>query len=160
MSPGLHWIRHRQRRFARALLPLFGLVWLQLAAMPCIGAHQPAVEGAAEAAVIDHAGDHHGVAHSPAHVPADDAHIGHCPYCPPSGGAGTGEHCDEGGQCAYPHEPGVDARFASMAALPTSMAPPLEGLLEVPCSLAAAQADRADPLPHRSVSLSYCRFIE
>jgi hypothetical protein len=47
-----------------------------------------------------------------------------------------------------------------MAALPTSMAPPLEGLLEVPCSLAAAQADRADPLPHRSFSISYCRFIE
>jgi hypothetical protein len=130
MSAGLYWIRHRQRRFARALLPLFGLVWLQLAAMPCIGAHQAAA-------------DHE-----------------HCPYCPPSGGATAAGHCDDGGQCAYPHEPGVDARFASMAVLPTSAVTPLAGLLEAPCSLAGAQADRPDPRPHRSLSISYCRFIE
>lgn len=150
MSAGLYWIRHRQRRFARALLPLFGLVWLQLAAMPCIGAHQVAAEGAVEAVVVGHAGDHHGVADHE-----------HCPYCPPSGGAAEAGHCDDGGQCAYPHEPGVDARFASMAMLlPTSAVTPLAGLLEAPCSLAAAQADRPDPRPQRSLSISYCRFIE
>ena len=147
MSAGLYWIRHRQRRFARALLPLFGLVWLQLAAMPCIGAHQ-AASGAVEAAVVGHAGDHHGVADHE-----------HCPYCPPSGGATAG-HCDDGGQCAYPHEPGVDARFASMAVLPTSAATPLAGLLEAPCNLIGAQVDHRDPLPRRSLSVSYCRFIE
>lgn len=148
MSPGLYWMRHRQRRFARALLPLFGLLWLQLAAMPCIGAHLAAVEGAAEAFVVDLGSDHH--------VPEHD----HCPYCPPGDGAGAVEHCDEGGQCTYPHEPGVDARFASLAALPTSMAVTLEDLLEVPCGLAGVRADRPDPLPHRPLSVSYCRFIE
>jgi len=132
MSPGLHWMRHRQRRLARALLPLFGLVWLQLAAMPCIGAHQAA---------------------------ADVANHEHCPYCPPSGGAAAG-HCDDGGQCAYPHEPGVDARFASMAVLPASAATPLAGLLEAPCIPIGVQVDRRDPLPRRSLSVSYCRFIE
>ena len=149
MSPGLYWIRHRQRRFARALLPLFGLIWLQLAAMPCIGAHQAAVDGAVGAAVVGHPDDHHGVADHE-----------HCPYCPPSDGGTAAGHCDEGGPCAYPHEPGVDARFASMAVLPTSAVTPLAGLLEAPCSLAAAQADRPDPRPHRSLSISYCRFIE
>ena len=149
MSPGLYWIRHRQRRFARALLPLFGLIWLQLAAMPCIGAHQATAAVAAEAAVVGHVGDHHDVA----------GHE-HCPYCPPSGDAAAAGHCDDGGQCAYPHEPGVDARFASLAALPTSAVTPLPGLLEAPCSLAAAQADRPDPRPQRSFSISYCRFIE
>jgi len=141
MSPGLHWMRHRQRRLARALLPLFGLVWLQLAAIPCVGAH-------------------HAAADSPAHLTADDATHAHCPYCPPSGGAAAAEHCDDGGQCAYPHEPGVDARFASMALLPTSAATPLAGLLDAPCSLAGMHADRQDPLPRRSLSISYCRFIE
>jgi hypothetical protein len=159
MSAGLYWIRHRQRRFARALLPLFGLVWLQLAAMPCIGAHQVAADVAA-AVPVDHAGGHHAGADSPAHVPADHANHEHCPYCPPSGGATAAGHCDDGGQCAYPHEPGVDARFASMAVLPTSAVTPLAGLLEAPCSLAATQADRPDPRPHRSLSISYCRFIE
>lgn len=149
MSFGLYWIRHRQRRFARALLPLFGLIWLQLAAMPCIGAHQGALDGAEGAAVVGHAGAHHSV--------ADD---GHCPYCPPPGADATAERCAEGGPCAYPHEPGVDARFASMAVLPTPAVTPLAGLLEAPCSLAAAQADRPDPRPHRSLSISYCRFIE
>lgn len=149
MSAGLYWIRHRQRRFARALLPLFGLVWLQLAAMPCIGAHQVAAEGAAEAAVVGHVADHHGAADHE-----------HCPYCPPAGNAAEAGHCDDGGQCTYPHEPGVDARTASMAVLPTSAVTPLAGLLEAPCSLAAAQADRADPGPRRPLSVSYCRFIE
>jgi hypothetical protein len=134
MSPGLHWMRHRQRRFARALLALFGLVWLQLAAMPCIGAHQTGA----------------GVA----------AHAEHCPYCPPSAGAAAAGHCDDGGQCAYPHEPGVDARFASMALLPATVATPLAGLLQAPCSRAGAHADRADPTSRRSLSVSYCRFIE
>lgn len=159
MSPGLHWIRHRQRRFARALLPLFGLVWLQLAAMPCIGAHQAAADLAA-APPVDHASSQHATAHSPAHLPADDANHEHCPYCPPSSGAATAEHCDDGGQCAYPHEPGVDARCASLAALPTSTATPLAGLLEAPCRLAGVHADRADPGPRRPLSVSYCRFIE
>ena len=160
MSPGLHWMRHRQRRLARALLPLFGLVWLQLAAIPCVGAHQAAASIAAEASVVDHAAGHHAAADSPAHLTADDATHAHCPYCPPSGGAAAAEHCDDGGQCAYPHEPGVDARFASMALLPTSAATPLAGLLDAPCSLASMHADRQDPLPRRSLSVSYCRFIE
>ena len=134
MSPGLPWMRHRQRRLAKALLVLFGLVWLQLAAMPCIGAHQASA----------------GVA----------AHSEHCPYCPPSIGAADAGHCDDGGQCAYPHEPGVDARCASMALLPASTATPLAGLLQAPCSRAGAHADRADPVPRRSLSVSYCRFIE
>jgi hypothetical protein len=148
-------MRRRQRRLAKALLPLFGLVWLQLAAMPCIGAHQAAASIAAEAAVVDHA-----AANSSAHLPTDDANHAHSPYCPPSSGAAAAEHCDDGGQCAYPHEPGVDARFASMAVLPTSAATPLAGLLEAPCSLACMHADRQDPLPRRSLSVSYCRFIE
>jgi hypothetical protein len=153
MSAGLYWIRHRQRRFARALLPLFGLVWLQLAAVPCIGAHQVAAAGAAEAAfageVAGQVADHHGAAKHE-----------HCPYCPPVGDAAQAGHCDDGGQCTYPHEPGVDARTASMAVLPTAAVTPLAGLLEAPCSLAAAQADRPDPRPQRSLSISYCRFIE
>ena len=134
MSPGLPWMRHRQRRLARALLPLFGLVWLAQG--------RPYEDVRLQAAA--------GVA----------AHVEHCPYCPPSGSAAAAGHCDDGRQCAYPHDPGVDARFASMAVLPASAATPLAGLLEAPCIPIGVQVDRRDPLPRRSLSVSYCRFIE
>jgi hypothetical protein len=148
MSLGLQWMRHRQRRLARALLPLFGLVWLQLAAVPCIGAHQAAAEVASSTA-LDHMDSHHdaGTDHD------------HCPYCPPAGQASDDGSCDDGAQCAYPHEPGVDAR-AVLAVLPTPMATPLASLLEAPRSEFSVLADRPDPIPRCSLAVSYCRFIE
>ena len=36
----------------------------------------------------------------------------------------------------------------------------LADLLEAQCRRVGAHADRADPMPRRSLSVSYCRFIE
>jgi hypothetical protein len=143
VSSGLTWMRHRQRRLGRALLAAFGLVWLQLAAVPCFAAHdadpgQPGV-----------------------HDPQSDAG---CPYCPAKADLPGPSHCgdggDNGGDCAFPHDPQVDVRGAS------SLPPPLAGGWSFP--LLAAQAavrvesagDRPESIPRRSLSVRYCRFIE
>jgi len=162
---GLQWIRRRQRTLARAVLPLVALAWLQVAAIPCVAAHQsaglvaamPHESGDAHAghdhATHDHAVDGH--AHD---APAASSH-GPCLYCPPQH-AGHGDASEAGGRCAFPHDPQVDARVAALAIAPpialTSFAPPPEPAQTV----VHLFADRPEPVPRRPLSVSYCRFNE
>jgi hypothetical protein len=172
---GLQWIRRRQRTLARAVLPLVALAWLQVAAVPCVAAHQSA---GLVAAVPHESGDAHSgqdhashdhAAHDPAayapaaHHGAQDAATapshGPCIYCPPQH-AGDCDPDDTGGRCAFPHAPQVDARVAALAIAPpvalTSFASPPEPAQTV----VRPYADRPEPVPRRPLSVSYCRFNE
>jgi len=162
---GLQWIRRRQRTLARAVLPLVALAWLQVAAIPCVAAHQSAglVASMPHESGDSHAGHGH-AAHDPAahdHThdgPATSSH-GPCLYCPPQH-AGHGGAGEAGGRCAFPHDPQVDARVAALAIAPpialTSFAPPPEPAQTV----VRPFADRPEPVPRRPLSVSYCRFNE
>jgi hypothetical protein len=167
---GLQWIRRRQRTLARAVLPLVALAWLQVAAVPCVAAHQSAGQVAAvtQGAVAGHAG-HDQAAHEPA-ARGSEAHDGMhdgpttsshgpCIYCPPQH-AGHEAADEAGGRCAFPHDPQVDARVAALAiALPialTSFALPPEPVQ----TARRLSADRPEPVPRCPLTVSYCRFIE
>ena len=162
---GLQWIRRRQRKLARAVLPLVALAWLQVAAIPCVAAHEIGrARGSVPArgrrsarlptttpptTVTGHGG----------HEAADASSHGPCLYCPPDH-AGHGTSGEEGGRCAFPHDPQVDARVASLA-----LAPPLAfvsfAYLSEPAQTGTClAADRPEPVPRRSLVVSYCRFIE
>jgi hypothetical protein len=162
---GLQWIRRRQRTLARAVLPLVALAWLQVAAVPCVAAHQSA--GLVAAAPHESGGAHAGHDHAQ-HDPAahDHTHDGptasshaSCIYCPPQHAGHEGAH-EAGGRCAFPHDPQVDARVAALAIAPpialTSFAPPPEPARAV----VRLFADRPEPVPRRPLSVSYCRFNE
>jgi hypothetical protein len=167
---GLQWIRRRQRTLARAVLPLVALAWLQVAAVPCVAAHQSAgaVAAVTQGSVNVHAGHDH-AAHEPAAL-GSGAHDGRhdgpttsshdpCIYCPPQH-AGHEAADEAGGRCAFPHDPQVDARVAALAiALPvalTSFALPPGPAQEAHC----LSADRPEPVPRCPLTVSYCRFIE
>lgn len=162
---GLQWIRRRQRGLARAVLPLVALAWLQVAAIPCVAAHQSAelVAAMPHATADGQAGHDHAVhgavAHHGAHdEPAASSHAP-CLYCPPDH-AGHGAAHEAGGRCAFPHDPQVDARVATLA-----IAPPVAMTsFVVPPELAQTaerlSADRPDPVPRCPITVSYCRFIE
>lgn len=160
---GLQWIRRRQRKLARAVLPLVALAWLQVAAVPCVAAHQTAglVAAAQNEAAGPHASHDH-AAHHDGHdmdQAADARSHGPCLYCPPDHG-GHGTSSAEGGRCAFPHDPQVDARVASL-----EIAPPLAfvsfAFLSEPAQTGTRVAsDRPEPVPRRSFVVSYCRFIE
>jgi hypothetical protein len=162
---GLQWIRRRRRTLARVVLPLVALAWLQVAAIPCVAAHQSA---GLVAAVPHESGDAHAghahAAHDPdvhdgAHDgPATSSH-GPCIYCPPDH-AGHETTGDAAGRCAFPHDPQVDARVAASAIAPplalTSFALPPEPIL----TTHRLAADRPEPIPRWPLTVSYCRFIE
>ncbi len=155
---GLQWIRRRQRGLARAVLPLVALAWLQVAAVPCVAAHQTA--GLVAAAQIEAAGPHaaHHDGHD-LHEMADEPSHGPCLYCPPDHGS-HGASSVDGSRCAFPHDPQVDARVATFA-----FAPPLAftsfAVLPEPAQTGiCVAADRPQPVPRRSLFVSYCRFIE
>jgi len=161
---GLQWIRRRQRKLARAVLPLVALAWLQVAAIPCVAAHESAGRVAAsqhEAAAPhdshDHAA-HHGLDHG-GHEAADAPAHGPCLYCPPDH-AGHGTSGMEGGRCAFPHDPQVDARVASLELAPPLDFVPFAYLSEPAQTGTCLIADRPEPVPRRSLVVSYCRFIE
>lgn len=126
----LHAVRRRQRALTRAVLALFCLAWLQAAALPCVMAHA-----------------------------ASDAPASHdCPYCPASDAPASSG--DGGADCAYPHQPQVDARAAAslFLALPTMQVwQPVEAVEVagvVPASLLL------EPVPRIPLSVSYCRYLE
>ena len=150
---GLQWIRRRQRRLARAVLPLVALAWLQVAAVPCVAAHQTAgLVAAAQHEAAGHGG--HDL-----HEAADASSHGPCLYCPPDHG-GHGTSSVDGSRCAFPHDPQVDARISTFA-----FAPPLAftsfAVLPEPAQIGnCVAADRPEPVPRRSLFVSYCRFIE
>lgn len=171
----LHGFRRSQRRVARGVLALFGLVWLQLAVTPCGAVHAtpadahrhdaPAVHGPAHAGhgQAGHAGhaSHGGGDPAGHHVPgpsSTDAAAGDasCPWCPPQDGA---DGCQDGSRCAFPHVPQVDARLPLLF-LPAPEAPvyPVPSEL-APCVLRTGEG-RPEPVPRRSFTIGYCRFIE
>ena len=154
MVSGLQWMRRRQRRFTRVILALFGLVWLQVAAIPCVAAH----ERAAAARVSEHGHCASAVRHH-AHEDAGFGVHGACPYCPPSEGAGSGQ-TSHGSHCAFPHEAQVDARFAALAVPPLMSAWPVVVRTDLPSRAATWATERPRPPPRRSLSVDYCRFIE
>jgi hypothetical protein len=128
----LHWVRRRQRALARAVLALFCLAWLQAAALPCAMAHTAAPAAA---------------------MPGE-----HCPYCPPADTPSV--PCDDGANCAYPHQPQVDARAAAalFVAIPAlQVLPAVDALAR---DSRAPESTRAGPVPRVPLSVSYCRFIE
>jgi hypothetical protein len=135
---GIAWFRRRQSALARAVLALFCVAWLQLAALPCAMAY---AGGAAS-------------------LPAPDAASAteHCPYCPPAQSpAETGAH----GACAYPHDPQVDARGTlAQALLLPALAPVLA--LSVPVAPVARLAP-ATAEPARSatpLAVTFCRYLK
>lgn len=150
---GLAWVRRRQRSLARGVLALFCAAWLQAAIVPCVMAHDGDV--AVQATTTD---DHHqhaahdGQAH-------DDGAAGHpCLYCPPDADHGSAGGCD-GRDCAYPHEPQVDARAVGVIfmALPVAFVLPAQAIsTATDCGVAAVP----EAIPRVSLTVSYCRFIE
>lgn len=147
-------MRRRQRRLTRVILALFCLVWLQVAAIPCVAAH----ETAAAATVVDHA-NHGSAAHHHEHGDSGSGDLGHCLYCPPVNDAQTGQS-DDGGQCAFPHGAQVDARVAALAVPPLTTAWSVTIPADVASSTRTWVSDRPKPPPRRSLSVAYCRFIE
>jgi hypothetical protein len=155
---GLRWVRRRQRSLSRAVLALFCVAWLQAAIVPCVMAHSADPLPQSQPAPSHHhdAGAAHDHAAMSADAPAaPESHP--CLYCPP--GQSAADDCDDHGGCAYPHEPQVDARAASMifAAVPVSFVAPAPGALVVAERLAPAAPAI---IPRISLSVSYCRFIE
>jgi hypothetical protein len=151
----LQWFRRRQRSLARGVLALFCAAWLQAAVVPCVMAHAAAQESA-PAAHHDHAameGHDHG-ASAAAHAGGDDA--APCIYCPPSD-SGHGS-CD-GHDCAFPHDPQVDARAAGAlsSVVPVAFVLPTPDTGKVACLAGPAVPET---VPRISLSISYCRFIE
>jgi hypothetical protein len=152
---GLQWFRRRQRSLARGVLALFCAAWLQAAVVPCVMAHA-AAQATPPAPHHDHASmtdhDHHDMA--TAHAAGGD--VTPCIYCPPS----DSEHgsCD-GHDCAFPHDPQVDARAGGVlaSALPASfvLPAPVAGTVTRRCGPAVPEA-----IPRVALSISYCRFIE
>lgn len=130
---GLTWVRRRQRSLARAVLALFCAAWLQAAIVPCVMAHDDR--------------EHDGGA------------AGHpCLYCPPDADHGSAGGCD-GRDCAYPHEPQVDARAVGVifTALPVAFVLPAQAVSSATdCSVVAVP----EAIPRIRLSVSYCRFIE
>lgn len=132
--------------------------WLQAAIVPCVTAHAEDAPPLVEAPV-QHAYD---IAASHDHAamlaePAAGAGGSPCLYCPP-GHSAAGDR-DGHGECAYPHEPQVDARAAGVlfVALPASHLAPLPGATLVPRRTDAAPPDVT---PKVSFAISYCRFLE
>lgn len=167
---GLQWIRRRQRALARAVLPLVGLAWLQVAAIPCVAAHQSAglVAAVPHESVAAHAGHDHGshdhAAHAPAaHHGAHDAATapshGPCIYCPPEHAGHEGAD-EAGGRCAFPHDPQVDARVAALAIAPPPALTAFALAAEPALTARSLSADRPGPVPRRPLTVSYCRYIE
>ncbi len=150
---GLAWVRRRQRSLARGVLALFCVAWLQAAIVPCVMAHDGDV--AVQAATTD---DHHQHAAHDGQA-NDDGAAGHpCLYCPPDADHGSAGGCD-GRDCAYPHEPQVDARAVGVIfmALPVAFVLPAQAIsTATDCDVVAVP----EAIPRVSLSVSYCRFIE
>lgn len=172
----LHRIRRNERRLARGVLALFGLVWLQIAAVPCGAMHAtptaghrheaPGVHGPARAGQGDEthatqashgAGEHSH--HAAPDSPAVDAATGDapCPWCPP---ADDDAGCaDDGSRCAFPHAPQVDARLPGLF-LPPPEAPAYPARPELATCVLRSGDERPEPVPRYPLTIGYCRFIE
>jgi hypothetical protein len=119
-------------------LALFCLTWLQLATAPCLMALERSVADA------EHCGQMPGG--------MQESAAEHCPYCPPTAAS---DHSS----CAFPHDPQVDSRIGFIAAL-LAPPPPIARLVphvaDTTHSLVAAEPP---PLPHPSLTVSFCRYL-
>jgi hypothetical protein len=138
---GLAWFRHKQRSLTRAVLALFCLAWLQLAAVPCV--------------MADGAGATAGEPESSGMSTPHD-----CAYCPP---APPADHCQPDQPphaCTYPGDAQVDSRVTPALAValpalaPAFTLPTLSVADRAPPAFAAPSHD-GPPLP-----VSYCRFLK
>jgi hypothetical protein len=155
VKSGLQWFRCRQRSLARGVLALFCAAWLQAAIVPCVMAHasREAPPSTAQHAHGAAAGHDHGAMPGMHHA---DGEPSPCIYCPPA----DAEHgsCDGHG-CAFPHDPQMDARAASVlfSAVPLAFVLPTPGTVLV---AARASPVTSEAIPRVPLSVSYCRFIE
>lgn len=93
------------------------------------------------------------MAHAAAGMESEDC--GHCPWH-----SDESPRCDGSGQCAYPHDPQVDARSVVPAFLPIAGGIAVSALFEEPTSLGMAAAVRPPDIPRPSVSVIHCRFLK
>lgn len=160
MNSGIQWIRRRQRVVARAALALFALAWLQAAVVPCGMAYDMGHAAPVAPQLLDGAHDGHDPGHG-GHAGHDTPgpQVSHCPYCPPAPAA-AGADCDHDSDCAFPHDPRIDAR-TPIAALgpPPSQFLDLGSRLDAPV-LRISASDVPPDVPRRPLAISYCRFIE
>lgn len=160
MTSGISWIRNKQRALARAALALFALAWLQAAVVPCTMAY--AVDGAAPTPQQLHAGEQDG------HHEGHDGHAGHdspqaqtahCAYCPPAQD-GSGIDCDHEAECAFPHDPQIDARtLIAFYGPPPCQVLDVGSRVDAPVLRISAGEAPAD-VARRPLAIRYCRFIE
>ena len=160
MTSGITWLRTRQRALVKAALSLFAFAWLQAAIVPCTMAY--AAEASGPAAQAAHAGAHTGHAAHAGHAghEAPATEHAHCQYCPPAPDDDAGAGCDHESECAFPHDPQIDARalnplYGSLPCTFMVSAP----RLDTP-SLLIAVSDTPWDVPRRPLAISYCRFIE
>lgn len=144
-------------------MPLVALAWLQVAAIPCVAAHQTAGlmaaaqhEAAGPHASHDHAAHHDG---QDLHAAADASSHGPCLYCPP-GHDSHGTPSADGSRCSFPHDPQVDARVSIFAFAPPPAFTSFADLPQPARAGTCVAADRPEPVPRRSLVVSLCRFIE
>lgn len=147
----------RRRRYASSMLAVFALAWLQMAVAPCLMASEIAESHLAANGVAAHSGHLDSV---PLPTAAEGT-AAHCKYCPSEN---SGSPCPEANtDCAFVHDPGVDARSAATtqleklsthAALLDGSAFGLLRVLREPASQAAAEA--AKPPARRPVILENC----
>lgn len=157
MISGIKWIRSRQRALARAALALFALAWLQAAIVPCSMAFATDHSMSTALQLHDRAHDGHGLGHE-GHASGEPP-VPHCPYCPPTQDGPVAD-CDHEADCAFPHDPRIDART-----LTTLFGPPPCQFLDLGSRLDAgvlgiAASDVPRDVPRRPLAIRYCRFIE
>ena len=128
------------------MLALFCLTWLQLAALPCV--------------MAEAVGTTPGPATHAEGMPAMNGMPGEdCPYCPPADhdhAAGAAEHAT----CAFPHDPQVDSRAASVLGLAMpAVAPAFVVAFDDGIGIATAPLDEPWVVPRTPLRVSYCRFL-
>lgn len=160
MTSGITWIRKKQRELARAALALFALAWLQAAIVPCTMAY--AVDVAGPAALQSHAGahgDHHESHDGHAGDDAPGTQTAHCPYCPPAQDR-PGVDCDHDAECAFPHDPQIDARtLIAFYGPPPCQVLDVGSRVDAP-ALRIFASDAPADAARRPLAIRYCRFIE
>ena len=129
----LQRVRAKQRGLAKVVLALFGLAWLQAAAVPCVMAES---------------------------LPSAPAH--HCEYCPPPTATAPAANAPDIGHndtCAYPHAPQVDSRAASGLAFVIPATALIATLDPQPVETAPTLATVAPGIAGTAFAVSYCRLI-
>ncbi|MGB5104517.1 MAG: hypothetical protein WBO04_14535 [Steroidobacteraceae bacterium] len=163
MISGIKWIRSRQRALARGALALFALAWLQAAIVPCTMALAADHTASAAQSPRFDAHDGHGLGHDghdghAGHDP-DESQVSHCPYCPPAPDDQVAD-CDHQTECAFPHDPRIDARtLTACFGPPPSQFVDLGSRLDAP-SLRVAASDVPRDIPRLPLAIRYCRYIE